>query len=80
MRRLAAYPRILRLPGRDGWLIWALAAGDLLVACVQFLDPALFGRVIGLLTRSADLAPEALTMLIAGIDLKDGCLKAWYER
>jgi len=60
MRQFAPYRRILALPGRERWLVRALVAGNLLVACVQFLDPVLFGRVIGLLARSAELPPAAL--------------------
>lgn len=35
---------------------------------------------IGSDRRKFSLTSEALTMLLAGIDLKDGHLKAWYER
>jgi len=30
--------------------------------------------------RKLTLAPAALTLLLAGIDLKNGAQKAWYER
>jgi ATP-binding cassette, subfamily B, beta-glucan exporter len=60
MRLLAPYRRILGFPRGDRRLAWALVLGNLMVACVQFLDPVLFGRVIGLLTRSAELPPDAL--------------------
>lgn len=40
----------------------------------RFSWPALNGAA------KVDMEPAALTMLLAGIDLKDGCKKAWYER
>src|SRR5688500_2407248 len=40
----------------------------------RFSWPALNGAA------KVNLEPTALTMRLSGIDLKDGCKKAWYER
>ncbi len=60
MRFLKIYARVLASLGGDKRLAIMLGAANLIVAGLQFLDPVLFGRVIGLLSRSDQMAGNDL--------------------
>jgi len=60
MRMLKIYGRVLGALGHDKRLAIMLAIANIIVAALQFLDPVLFGRVIGMLTRSDEVPPDAL--------------------
>ena len=69
MRLLKVYRRVLASLGTDLRLAVLLGAGNVLVAGLQFLDPVLFGRVIGLLSRSDQVRGDALWAQAAGLIL-----------
>ena len=57
MRFLNIYRRVLSSLGSDKRLAALLVAANIIVAGLQFLDPVLFGRVIGMLAHSDQMAP-----------------------
>ncbi len=60
MRFLRVYARVLRLLGRDLRIAAILCLANIILAGLQFIDPLLFGRVIDLLTRAAEIPAERL--------------------
>ncbi|MSO90250.1 MAG: glucan ABC transporter ATP-binding protein/ permease [Acetobacteraceae bacterium] len=60
MRFLKTYAQVLRLLGRDLRIAAMLGVANVMLAGLHFIDPLLFGRVIDLLARSADMPRAAL--------------------
>ncbi len=67
MRILHAYRRVLSMLGADRRLAVYLGLANIVLAGLQFLDPVLFGRVIGLLTASDTIAHDVLWQRAAAL-------------
>ncbi len=67
MRFLQVYGRVLGMLGRDLRIAALLTGANVMVAALQFIDPMLFGRVVSLLSRSDQLAPDVLWSQAAGL-------------
>ena len=62
---LTIYRRVLTMLGNDTRLAVLLGLANIVVAGLQFLDPVLFGRVIGLLSHSDQIGRDALWLQAA---------------
>src|SRR5262245_60510297 len=69
MNFFRVYIRSLRLLGPNARLAWSLAFGNLVLACTQYAEPILFGKVIDALTNAkasgASVVWPALTKLLS---------------
>ena len=60
MSLLRLYTRVLELLGKEAKLGWILAFANLLLACAQFAEPVLFGRIVDVLSGKPGTSPWLL--------------------
>ena len=69
MSLLRLYTRVLELLGKEAKLGWLLAFANLLLACVQFAEPVLFGRIVDVLSGKPGTSPWPLLAAWAAFGL-----------
>jgi ATP-binding cassette, subfamily B, beta-glucan exporter len=69
MSLIRLYTRVLELLGREAKLGWLLAFANLLLACAQFAEPVLFGRIVDVLSGKTGASPWLLLAAWAGFGL-----------
>jgi ATP-binding cassette subfamily B protein len=60
MKFLRLYGRVLGLLAADKWVAVGLAAANIALAGLQFLEPVLFGRVVDLLSSAAGMSRDSV--------------------